>query len=83
MTSSWDVTMSIVTPGTSGRSSQSAHLDVVVLHARDAEAATMGGADRLLLGTEPDEGYYSPEPALVSAVVTRDRPACVRRAPRT
>ena len=59
--------MSIVTPAQAA-SSQSAHLDVVVLHARDAEAATMGGADRLLLGTEPDEGYYSPEPALVSAV---------------
>jgi copper homeostasis protein len=48
---------------------ESAHLDVVVLHARDAEAAAAGGADRLLLGIEPDEGYYSPEPATVSAVV--------------
>jgi len=49
--------------------SESAHLDVVVLHARDAEAATTGGADRLLLGVEPEEGYLSPDPAAVSAVV--------------
>jgi copper homeostasis protein len=49
--------------------SESAHLDVVVLHARDAEAATTGGADRLLLGVEPEEGYLSPDPATVSAVV--------------
>jgi copper homeostasis protein len=61
--------MSIVTPGHAGSSADSAHLDVVVLHARDAEAATAGGADRLLLGVEPEEGYYSPEPATVSAVV--------------
>ena len=60
--------MSIVTPHpTVG--SETAHLDVVVLHARDAEAATTGGADRLLLGVEPEEGYLSPEPATVSAVV--------------
>ena len=61
--------MSIVTPGQARGSVESAHLDVVVLHARDAEAATAGGADRLLLGIEPEEGYYSPEPATVSAVV--------------
>ena len=40
-----------------------------MLHARDAEAATAGGADRLLLGVDPEEGYYSPDPAAVSAVV--------------
>ena len=61
--------MSIVTPGPTEGSSESAHLDVVVLHARDAEAATAGGADRLLLGVDPEEGYFSPEPAAVSAVV--------------
>ena len=47
----------------------SAELDVVVLHPRDAEAAATGGADRLVLSTEPEEGQYSPEPSLVSAVV--------------
>ncbi len=61
--------MSIVTPGQAAGSAESAHLDVVVLHARDAGAAAAGGADRLLLGVEPEEGYYSPEPATVSAVV--------------
>jgi copper homeostasis protein len=61
--------MTIVTPGQAGGSSESAHLDVVVLHARDAVAATAGGADRLLLATAPDQGYLSPEPATVSAVV--------------
>jgi copper homeostasis protein len=61
--------MTIVTPGQVTGSSEDAHLDVVVLHARDAEAATAGGADRLLLGADPGQGYYSPEPATVSAVV--------------
>ena len=28
-----------------------------------------GGADRLLLSTDPEDGHYSPEPAVVSAVV--------------
>jgi copper homeostasis protein len=60
--------MTIVTPGQAD-GSESAHLAVVVLHARDAEAATAGGADRLLLGAEPAEGYVSPEAATVSAVV--------------
>ena len=70
--------MTIVTPGQAGASAESAHLDVVVLHARDAEAATAGGADRLLLGIEPDEGYLSPDPATVSAVVRdTDRPVYV------
>ena len=61
--------MSIVTPGQAAGPAESAHLDVVVLHPRDAEAATAGGADRLLFGVDPEEGYYSPEPAAVSAVV--------------
>ena len=61
--------MSIVTPDQGDGSSESAQLDVVVLHARDAEAATAGGADRLLLSADPEEGHYSPEPAVVSAVV--------------
>jgi copper homeostasis protein len=61
--------MTIVTPGPTEGSPQSAHLDVVVLHARDAEAAAAGEADRLLLGAEPESGYFSPDPATVSAVV--------------
>jgi copper homeostasis protein len=61
--------MTIVTPGQAATPAEDAHLDVVVLHARDAEAATKGGADRLLLGVDPDDGYYSPDPAAVSAVV--------------
>lgn len=47
----------------------SAHLAVVVLHARDAEAAARGGADRLLLALDPVGGPWSPEPSVVSAVV--------------
>ena len=74
--------MTIVTPGQAG-GSESAHLDVVVLHGRDAEAATAGGADRLLLAVEPEQGYLSPEPAAVSAVVREtDLPVfAVLRAP--
>jgi copper homeostasis protein len=48
---------------------QSALLEVVVLHPRDAEAAAAGGADRLLLSADPEDGHWSPEPAAVSAVV--------------
>ncbi|MEO7352024.1 MAG: copper homeostasis protein CutC [Marmoricola sp.] len=48
---------------------ESAELDVVVLHARDAEAAAKGGADRLLLSADPEDGHWSPEPAMVSAVL--------------
>jgi copper homeostasis protein len=44
-------------------------LEVVVLHPRDAEAATTGEADRLLVLTEPAYGGRSPEPAAVSAVL--------------
>ncbi len=61
--------MTIVTPEQVDGPRESAELDVVVLHARDADAAAKGGADRLLLSTDPEEGHYSPEPSLVSAVV--------------
>ena len=63
--------MSIVTPDQAAGRDQfpSAQLDVVVLHTRDAEAATVGGADRLLLSAAPEDGHYAPDPALVSAVV--------------
>ena len=57
--------MSIVTAD----QAESARLDVVVLHARDAEAAAAGGADRLLLTAEPDDGHWSPDPGPVSAVL--------------
>ena len=55
--------MTIVTPD------QAADLAVVVLHPRDAEAAATGGADRLLLSADPEQGHRSPEAAVVSAVV--------------
>jgi len=42
---------------------------VVVLHPRDAEAATEGEADRLLVMVSPELGGRSPEPAAVSAVL--------------
>jgi copper homeostasis protein len=86
--------MTIVTPGQVADSTETAHLDVVVLHARDAEAATAGGADRLLLGIDPEDGYYSPEPAAVSSVVrdtdlpvyvvlrTREEPPRIRQSGR-
>jgi copper homeostasis protein len=65
--------MTIVTPGqvdASGNlAAESAQLDVVVLHPRDAQAAAIGGADRLLLSIDPEGGHYSPEPSAVSAVV--------------
>jgi len=44
-------------------------LEVVVLHPRDADAATAGEADRLLALVEPDLGGRSPEPAAVSAIL--------------
>ena len=44
-------------------------LEVVVLHPRDAEAATTGEADRLLVLTQPELGGRSPEPAAVSSIV--------------
>ncbi len=61
--------MSIVTGDQGVDPTKSAQLDVVVLHARDAEAAAKGGADRLLLTVDPEDGHYSPEPAAVSSVV--------------
>jgi hypothetical protein len=42
---------------------------VVVLHPRDAEAATAGEADRLLVLSAPEVGGRSPEPAAVSAIM--------------
>lgn len=57
--------MTIVTPAPA----DAAELAVVVLHARDAEMAAAGGADRLLLSADPRHGHLSPEPAVVSAVV--------------
>ena len=44
-------------------------LEVVVLHVKDAVAATEGGADRLLLVAEPGDVGVSPDAAAVSAVV--------------
>jgi len=44
-------------------------LEVTVLHPRDAEAATLGQADRLLVIADPESGGRSPEPAVVSAVL--------------
>lgn len=44
-------------------------LEVTALHPRDAEAATRGEADRLLVVTRPDDGGRSPEPATVSAIL--------------
>ena len=61
--------MTIVTPDQGDGSLESAQLDVVVLHQRDAQAASDGGADRLLLSADPEAGHYSPEPSVVSAVV--------------
>ena len=43
-------------------------LEVTVLHAKDAVAATEGGADRLLLVAEPGDIGLSPDLATVSAV---------------
>lgn len=60
--------MSIVTPDPT-RAVQTAHLAVVVTHPRDAEHATAGGADRLLLTADPEDGHWSPEPSVVSAVL--------------
>ncbi|MCZ4498949.1 MAG: CutC family protein [Marmoricola sp.] len=60
-----DATMDIVSP----HSESAPLLEVTVLHPRDAQAATAGEADRLLLVAEPDRGGRSPEPAAVSAVL--------------
>lgn len=43
-------------------------LEVVVLHAADAERAEAGGADRVTLVAGVDQGGLSPEPALVGQV---------------
>jgi copper homeostasis protein len=44
-------------------------LEVTVLHARDAAAATTGEADRLLFVADPASGGRSPDPSTVSAIV--------------
>jgi copper homeostasis protein len=57
---------------------QRAILEVLVLHPRDAAAATEGGADRLLFLADPDGVGSSPEPAQLSAVLREtDRPVRV------
>lgn len=61
--------MTSVTPDQVAGPTDGAQLDVVVLHPRDAHAAAAGGADRLLLSADPEDGHWSPEPAAVSAVV--------------
>jgi copper homeostasis protein len=57
--------MTIVSPA----SESAPLLEVVVQHPRDAEAATRGEADRLLVMTRPEDGGRTPEPAVVSAVL--------------
>ncbi len=72
--------MSIVT--SQPEAATTAELAVVVLHARDAEAAADGGADRLLLSADPEQGHHSPEPSVVSAVVREtDLPVWVALSP--
>lgn len=61
--------MSIVTADATDPAPDEALLDVVVVHGRDAEAATAGGADRLLLAAHTPGGLTVPEPGAVSAVV--------------
>lgn len=53
----------------SGTPDEQALLEVVVLHPRDAETATAGGADRLLLLAEPGRGGRSPSKSTIAAVV--------------
>lgn len=58
-----------MSPSSESTSATAPLLEVVVLHARDAAAATEGEADRLLLLADPESGGRSPEPATVSAVL--------------
>lgn len=44
-------------------------LEVAVLHARDAAAATAGESDRLLFLAEPEVGGRSPDPSTLSSVL--------------
>ncbi|MFC6707747.1 copper homeostasis protein CutC [Flexivirga alba] len=44
-------------------------LEVIVTSAEDARAATDGGADRLELITDPEQGGMTPEPDVVRAVL--------------
>lgn len=59
--------MSIVNTGHDG-GPPTALLEVVVLHPRDVAGADEGGADRLFLVADLDDGGLSPDPATVSAV---------------
>ena len=56
-------------PSLSAVSGSEPLLEVVVLHPRDAEAATRGEADRLLALVDAEVGGRSPEPSAVSAIV--------------
>ena len=58
-----------MTPDQGDLLAESAELSVVVVRPRDAEHATRGGADRLLLSGEPHGDFSAPEPGTVSAVV--------------
>jgi copper homeostasis protein len=49
-------------------SPERALLEILCLHVRDVRGAQEGGADRLLLMTDPQDGGRSPEPAQVSAI---------------
>ena len=60
--------MSIVSTDQARGHEVSPLLEVVVLHPRDVAGAEAGGADRILLMSEPEAGGMSVEPALVSAV---------------
>lgn len=57
--------MTIVSPATES----APLLEVAVLHARDAAAATAGEADRLLFIVDPVSGGRSPDPSSLSAVL--------------
>ena len=61
--------MTIVTPGQGDGSAESAQLDVVVLHPRDARRPRPAGPTGCCSSAEPEDGHYSPEPSVVSAVV--------------
>jgi copper homeostasis protein len=61
--------MTIVSPDPESPLAPEPLLEVVVQHARDAEAATAGEADRLLAVAEAARGGRSPEPAAVSAIL--------------
>jgi copper homeostasis protein len=63
--------MTIVSPDPTASPGSSVEplLEVIVLHPRDADAATRGEADRLLAVVDAELGGRSPEPSAVSAIV--------------